>query len=138
MDPVIQTPREPEIEFFGKVVRLFLTAARVTLFCAGLFGVVLGVTWLVQDSSSAVVPAETTPQLMGFVWISAGLPLVLPVGWLFGHGRWIAAAIAVALWFGPVVCPLDHRYGFIIRFGASLVACATLLVWRTIWRLTRA
>ena len=148
MDPVVQTPREPEIEFFGKVVRLFLTAARWVLFCAGSFAVAVGVYWLVQDARTAVsnenqanastAYPETTPQLMGFVWICAGLPLLLPVGWLFGRGRWIAAGIAALLWFGPIVCPLDHRYGFVLRFAASLIACATLLVWRTLWRLTKA
>ena len=67
MDPVVQTPREPEIEFFGKVVRLFLTAARVVLFCAGSFAVAVGVYWLVQDASTAAGVA-----MVSSAWSSHG------------------------------------------------------------------
>ena len=70
------------------------------------------------------------------VWVCVGLPLVLPSRWLFGTGRWKALAVGLLLWFGPMLIDGDHAYGFLIRMFASFVACATLLILRTLRTLT--
>jgi hypothetical protein len=59
------------------------------------------------------------------------------VDWLFGRGRWIALAVGALLWFAAALLPGEREYGFVLRMFASLVACLTLLVWRTLWRLTQ-
>jgi hypothetical protein len=62
---------------------------------------------------------------------------VVRTDWLFGRGRWWALGLGASLCFGAVLLPGDHAYGWVLRFFASLIACATLLVWRTVWGLTR-
>lgn len=147
MHQVEPLPREPEIEFLGKAVVLFLVALRVVLWLAGMFAVGFGLSSVLgelgptgemagsgNDSSAG---ALASPTLNGVVWLCAGLPLSLRVSWLFGRGRWLALGIGCLLWFGPMLSEHDQSYVFLLRFFASFVACASLLVWRTLWTLTR-
>jgi hypothetical protein len=141
-DSPVAQPREPEIEFLGRLARRFLALLRVLLFVAGI--VAIGAAcYLTANPPAAVTPHEGIPALQqriayNFVWICAGLPLLLPSRWLFGAGRWKALAVGLALWFGPMLLEGDHAYGFLIRMFASFVACMTLVVLRTLRTLTAA
>lgn len=131
-------PREPEIELLGRIARRGLWVLRRVLWIAGAVGVVYGVSMMiavdaVPDPDPAPLPKGPA---LGFVWICAGWPPIARVGWLFGRGRWLALGFAALLWAGPSLLASDPEYGFILRFFATLIACVTLLVWRTLWRLT--
>ncbi|MFY9341170.1 MAG: hypothetical protein WAT39_01690 [Planctomycetota bacterium] len=130
------TPREPEIEALAKFARSGLWVLRRVFWCAGAFAI----GWsLFAPGGAATGDSAGTTARFHVVWLCGGLPLVLPVGWLFGRGRWLALAAGVALWFLPsLLVAADPEYGFLLRMFASLVACATLLVWRTLWNLGSA
>lgn len=132
--PTDTPPREREIEVLGRIAHGGLWFLRRVLWFAGAFAVCYGLvrTW---SADEVATPGTTVPAL-GFVWICAGLPLLVPVDWLFGRGRWLALVAGVLLWFGPSMLSADPEYGFVLRFFATLIACVTLLVWRTLWRLT--
>ena len=134
------TPREPEIELLGRIAGRFLWFVRRVLWLGGAAAIAHG-CWrsstdsgwdLDQPSTLATLPAAT-----GVVWICLGAPLVVRVDWLFGRARHAALATGASLWFGACLLPREQEYGYVLRFFASLVACLTLLVWRTLWRLTR-
>lgn len=127
-------PREPEIELLGGIARRGLRVLRCVLWVAGAVGVAFGV-WCTWSGADAKAPDTRLPAL-GFVWICAGWPPLLRVDWLFGRGRWIALIAGALLWFGPSLLAADPEYGFVLRMFATLIACVTLLVWRTLWRLT--
>ena len=136
--PVV--PREPEIEFLGRLAARVLALLRVLLFVAGLVAIAAA-CYLTASPPAAMTEHTPIPSLQqriahNLVWVCVGLPLVLPSRWLFGAGRWQALAIGLLLWFGPMLLDGDHEYGFLIRVFASLVACATLLVLRTLRTLT--
>lgn len=132
MNPVAPPPHEPEIELLGRVARRFLRVLRAVFFAAGMVAIVVGVRFLCDDT-----PADAEPiAWFGLVWICAGLPLLLRADWILGRRGWIAALAGAMLWIGPALLPQDHEFGWLIRFFASLVACAVLFVWRTLWRLT--
>src|SRR5262245_36004903 len=129
-------PREPEIEFLGRLARGVLAMLRLLLFVAGIVAIVLA-CYLAASPPAPMTPHEAVPPLQqriafNFVWVCAGVPLVLPSRWLFRRGRWKALALGLALWFGPMLLDGDHPYGFLIRMFASFVACVTLLVLRTL------
>lgn len=135
------TPREPEIELLGRIAGRFLWLVRRVLWLGGAAALAHG-CWrsstdsgwdLGQPSSLATLPAAT-----GVVWICLGAPLVVRVDWLFGRGRLPALAAGAGLWFGACLLPREQEFGYVLRCFASLVACLTLLVWRTLWQLTRA
>ncbi len=127
-------PHEPEIELLGRIARHGLWFLRRVLWVAGAFAVGYGLvrTW---SADEVATPSATVPAL-GFVWMCAGSPLLCRVDWLFGRGRWLALVAGALLWFGPSLLAADPEYGFVLRAFASLIACVTLLVWRTLWRLT--
>ena len=139
--PPAQPPHEPEIEALGRVAHGFLWLVRRVLWLAGLGGVGYGL-WRCWAEGGAgwtfVAPYSlvTMPSAKGVVWVGLGFPALLPVGWTFGRGRWLVLAISAALWFGAMALPDDHRYGFVLRIVATFVVAATMLVWRTLWRLT--
>jgi hypothetical protein len=145
--PPPSIPREPEIELLGRIARRALGAIRVALWLAGAVAVTLAIHRALGAPNTNLFafvrafelqPADRPPAwsaagcVWGAVWLCAGLPLLAPVDWLFGRGRWIALAIGAVLWAAPALLPDDHTYGFVLRFFASLVACATLAVWRTV------
>lgn len=134
-------PREPEIEALARIARTALWLVRRVFWVAGAVAVGHGV-WRsgVDGGWSFVAPyaLATLPAATGIVWLCLGLPLLVRTGWLFGRGRWPALGLGAALWFGACLLPMDHTYGFVLRLFASLVACLSLLVWRTLWRLTAA
>lgn len=139
--PPFIVPREPEIEFLGKVVRIGLWALRGFFWLAGLAALV-GSVFLVtspeaQMSEPGPVPPVGERIADSLTWWCLGVPLLLPSGWLVGRGRWPMLFAGLALWFGPMLVDGDHRYGFVIRFFASLVAVSVLLVWRTVFSLTK-
>ncbi len=141
MNPSPPTPLEPEIEFLGNVARRTLAGLRAVLFVAGVVAVGFAVRTLastpIDDGSPAAATPSPTGGLFGMVWLCAGLPLLSPVDWLFGRGRFVALAGAVVLWLGPCLFAHDIDYGWLLRFFASLVAAATLVVWRALWALTK-
>jgi len=123
-------PPEPEIELLRRLARAGLTVLRVAFWLAGammlytgLFGppAWTGLQW----------PAERA-----FVFACAGVPLVLPCEWWLGRGRWPALTLGMLLWFAPMLRDGDIRYGFLLRLFATMVACASIVVWRTLWRLS--
>ncbi len=118
-------PREPEIEALGRIARRAIRTIRTVLWLGGAVAVGFGLYQALGQPAAAV-------SARGFVWTCVGLPLLAPVPWLFGRGRWPALAAGALLWFGPSLLPDDPEYGFVLRFFASLVACLTLLVWRTL------
>ncbi|HEX6813428.1 MAG TPA: hypothetical protein VF384_17550 [Planctomycetota bacterium] len=137
--PVAQ-PREPEIEFLGKVARRVLAFLRAMLCLAGLVAIAVAI-WLTLDppagpTEHAAIPPLSQRIAHNLVWVCVGLPLVLSSRWLFGAGRWTALALGGLLWLGPMLLEGDHSYGFLIRMFATFVACATLLVLRTLRQLT--
>lgn len=139
------TTREPEIEFLGKVVRFGLVAFRAATVTAGAIAVVyalLGI-FLLGIFAPAAMPGmifstipTTAPIAPSFVWLCVGIPPLLPIGWLFGRGRWPMLAVGLALWSGPHWLEGDAEYGYLIRFFATLVALSVLVVWKTIFALT--
>ena len=129
-------PREPEIEFLGRLARRVLALLRVLLFVLGLVAIAAA-CYLTASPPAAMTEHTPIPSLQqrianNFVWVCAGLPLLLPSRWLFGAGWWKALAVGLLLWFGPMLLDGDHEYGFLIRIFASFVACVTLLVLRTL------
>jgi hypothetical protein len=133
-------PHEPEIELLGRIASRALWTIRRVLWLAGAVAIGFGVWISGRDAHwtfAAPYSLLSVPAATGVVWISVGLPLLCRVDWLFGRGRWRALLLGVSLWFGASAMPGDRDYGWILRIFASLVACLTLLVWRTLWRLTR-
>lgn len=133
-------PREPEIEFLGRIASRVLALLRVVLFVAGIVAIAAA-CYLTANPPAATTQHEGIPALQerianNFVWVCAGLPLLLRSRWLFGSGRWQALAVGLVLWFGPMLLDGDHAYGFLIRMFASFVTCVTLLVLRTLRTLT--
>jgi hypothetical protein len=121
-------PREPEIELLGRIAARAIWVLRRALWLGGVAAVGYGLWRICTQVEHAA----------GFVWICVGLPLLLPVGWTFGRGRACMLTVAAALIWGPSLLPDDQDHAWILRFFAALIPCLTLLVWRTVWRLTRA
>lgn len=124
------TPREPEIEAMARGARRFLWVLRRALALAGWSGLGYGL-W-------RCFLADGAPSSKGFLWLAAGLLLVLRVEWTFGRGRWTALALCAAMWWLPIVAFADEEaYAWIVRVFASLAAFLSLFVWRTLWSLTK-
>lgn len=130
--PPSPVPRhEPEIEVLRRIARIGLGAIRCAFWLVGAVAIYTGVFG----------PPEWTgldwPPTHLFVFACAGLPLVLPGGWWIGHrrGALVLLVAAALMWFLPMLRAGDHRYGFVLRLFATVVACATMVVWRTLWRL---
>jgi hypothetical protein len=134
-------PREPEIELLGKLARGFLFAARAALAAAGVASLAFGLVKSLTDGASWQ-PGELVwraePSAAGAVWVTLGLPLVLPAATLLrrGGGQVALLLASAALWFGPSSLEDDSDYGYILRIFATLVSFLCLVVWRTLWRLT--
>lgn len=135
-DPLPAPPREPEIELLATIARRGLRTLRAAFWLAGAAAIGFGCWRSATPPIDDAGLAGAAPNALGVVWLCAGLPLVARADWLFGRGRWPALAGGALLWFGAILLPHDHRYGFVLRAFASLVACLSLLVWRTLWRLT--
>ncbi|MBM3974403.1 MAG: hypothetical protein FJ301_09925 [Planctomycetes bacterium] len=124
------TPREPEIEAMARGARRFLWVLRRALALAGCYGLGYGL-W-------RCFLTEGAPSSKGFLWLAAGVLLVLRVEWTFGRGRWTALALCAALWWLPLVAFVDEEpHAWIVRVFASLAAFLSLFVWRTLWSLTK-
>jgi len=134
-------PREPEIEFLGKVVAFMLLAFRAATMCAALVAIGYGMTNIIDPprypANLEGLGGEPMPIAPYFVWLCIGIPPLLPVKSLFGRGCWLVLAISAALWIGPGWLEGDHEYGWLIRFFASLVPVSVLFVWKTIYALTQ-
>lgn len=135
------TPREPEIELLGKLARGFLFAARAALAAAGAAAVAFGLVKSLTDGAGwepGTLAWRAEPSAAGAVWVTLGLPLVLPAATLLRRGLGQVALLlaSVALWFGPSSLGDDSDYGYILRMFATLVSFLCLVVWRTLWRLT--
>jgi len=133
------TPREPEIEALGRLAHGFLAFARGVFVLAGLGFVGFGLTQLLTGRTglSEVTPGKlVTDHHIDVVWLCLGLPMLPPVDWTFGRGRWLVLAVLAALVVTPMLLGGDDDYGFVIRAFAGLVALASLAVWRTLWKLT--
>ncbi len=120
------SPPEPEIELLGRIARRVLWCLRRVLWLAGATAIGFGVR--------SVVIGE--PLFVWFVWFAGGLPVLVPVDWMLGRGRFVVLTVGVVLWFLPSLLAGDQDHGWVLRVFASLVAAATLFVWRTLWRLT--
>jgi len=137
------TPREPEIEAMARGARRFLWILRRALALAGCYGLGYGLWRCFADGGAGLTfiapyDAVTTPSSKGFLWLAAGLLLVLRVEWTFGRGRWLALALCAALWWLPIVaCADEEPHAWIVRVFASLAAFLSLFVWRTLWSLTK-
>ncbi|MEO6597824.1 MAG: hypothetical protein ABIP94_24015 [Planctomycetota bacterium] len=135
--PFVQNPREPEIEFLGKVARFVLAALRAVLWIAGVVALVFGFLGITAEPEySLESTVRTNPIAPYFVWFCVALPLLLPTRWLFGKARWMQLVMLIPLWLGPMLLTGDHEYGFLVRFFATFVAVATLLTLRTLSTLT--
>ncbi len=110
----------------ARLARRFLWLLRRALWIAGAVAVGYG-CWRCFNA----------PIATAVVWWCVGLPLLPPTGWLFGRGRWPALGLGVVLWFAASLLPGDHAYGFLLRVFGSFIACSSLLVWRTLWNLTK-
>jgi hypothetical protein len=137
--PLPGAPREPEIELLARIARRGLIAARCVLFVAGLGAIAFAVIAAGGHAATAPGAEDSAAARVAHhaVWVCAGLPLLLRTDWLLGRGRLPMLGVGIVLWFGPAAVDGDHEYGFVLRMFASLVACATLLVWRTVFALTR-
>jgi hypothetical protein len=130
-------PHEPEIEAMARGARRFLWLLRGALFVAGCAGLGYGL-WRSfvhggddDDAAASIVSSK------GFLWLAAGVLLVLRVEWTFGRGRWIALALCAAMWWLPLLVADEEAHAWIVRGFASLAAFLSLFVWRTLWSLTK-
>ena len=139
--PDFISPHEPEIEFLGKVVHICLRVLRVFFWLFGAISVASAVYLVgnpeVQQSEPSPLPPLSQLVAHHLTWWCLGIPLLLSADWLFGRGRWLMLGVGLLLWLAPHALPGDHPYGYILRFFASLVAVSVLLVWRTVFALTR-
>jgi len=137
---MVEPQREPEIEAMARVARGFLWLLRRVFWLIGAAAVAFGICLSldVGEGWTFIAPyaAVSSGPGAGSVWVCLGLPLVLRADWLFGRSWLRLLCLGAALWFLPSLLPDDHAFGFVARVFASLVACLTLLVWRTLWRLT--
>lgn len=143
--PTPGPPREPEIEFLGKLAHGFLAVARFVLWLAGVAAIAYGTcraagiepiftSFLLPDSTSSDQASASS-----VVWFTLGLPLVLPADWLLTKNRhriWILIVSALT-WFVPMLFGDSSSYGYILRMFATLISFLSLLVWRTLWQLTK-
>jgi len=139
-DPGLNPP-EPEIELLGKLARGGLFMVRFAFLAAGVAALAYGLkkSLTVGDGWSwSHLQARGAPSAAGAVWLTLGLPLVLPADALLSRGRAQVALLLLSggLWFGPIALGDDSDYGFVLRLFATLVSFLCLVVWRTLWRLT--
>jgi hypothetical protein len=105
-------------------------------------GAIAGAAWqawqwetLMSENAPAPPIAERIAHSMVFVCF--GLSLLVPVRWL-SRARVLPLLVAGAvLWFAPCLLPGDHPYGFLLRMFATSVGIVALLLWRTLFDLTR-
>ncbi len=129
---------EPEIDALGRIARIGLRVLRwlsVLVGLAAIAGAFFTVYYPVPIYSDDIPPLPTLIAHQ-VTFVCLGLPLVLPIAFTFGRGRWIALGIGALLWFGPMLLEGDHDFGFVVRMFATLVAIAALAVWRTLFGLT--
>ena len=107
----VGAPHEPEIEALAKAARAFLWVVRRAFALAGGLAFVWGLELVAGGTWVFVAPYSLVTPVMGFTCFSLGLPLVLPVDWTFGRGRWPLLAIASVLWFAPSAMQDDTEYG---------------------------
>jgi hypothetical protein len=123
-------PPEPEIELLRRGARVALITLRVAFLLAGALMLYTGMfgppAWTGLD----------WPTTHLFVFACGGLPLVLPCAWWLGPGRWPALVLGCLMWFLPMLRDTDDPYSYLLRLFATMVACASMVVWRTLWRLS--
>ena len=134
-------PREPEIELLGKLARGGLFAVRLAFLCAGAASLAYGLKKSLTAGDGwdwQQFAWRSAPSAAGALWVTLGLPLVLPADCLLRRGRAQTALLLTTalLWFGPMALGDDSDYGYVLRLFATLVAFLCLVVWRTLWRLT--
>jgi hypothetical protein len=136
--PMTTPPREPEIEFMGKLAHGMVLIVRVALWGGGVCALVYGFQQMLDPTPSPQVPGLETHSDRGAVWIALGLPLVIGAKRILkkGPAAILILTIFVALWFGPMLLENDSPYGYILRLFATLISLMSVLVWRTVWRLT--
>jgi len=133
-------PREPEIEILGMIAHGALALIRVVFFGAGVWAIVYGIQKMREPllSPGPGLATVALPSAAGTVWLALGLPLILRCKWMFTKGalQWSLLVILALMWFVPMGLNDDSPYGYILRMFATLVSILSLLVWRTLWRLT--
>ncbi|MFT4515819.1 MAG: hypothetical protein ACI91B_004540 [Planctomycetota bacterium] len=140
-EPMPVPPREPEIEFLGRVAHEGLRLLRVAFWIGGAAALAYGYEQFMAPYVDPATSSHSNPVLpaaLGTIWFTLGLPLVLPTCWLL-RKRWACISMAILyalMWFAPMGLPDESPYGFILRFFTTAVAFSSLLVWRTLWYLT--
>ncbi len=136
--PMPTPPREPEIEFLGMLARGMVRLVRVALWCGGAYALVYGFQQMLDPSTTPEVPGFESHSDRGAVWFALALPLVVPAKWVLEKGPMTLGmlTIFVTLWFAPMLLSNDSPYGYILRLFATLISLMSILVWRTVWRLT--
>jgi hypothetical protein len=134
-------PREREMEFLGRLAQKALLGVRVLFWLTGA-AALAGAIYITGNPTVTMSEDQPVPPLAqrlasNLTFLCFAIPLLLPVRWLLGRGRFVALALGGVMWFAPMLLPGDHAFGFAIRVFATLVACAMLLVWWTLWSLTR-
>ena len=137
-EPMPAPPREPEIEFMGKVAHEALRLMRGALWIGGIAALIYGYQKFVEPYATPPNTGNVYPSALGTIWFTLGLPLVLPTCWMLNQRRVLIgmAVVYAAMWFVPMSLPDDSPYGFILRTFTTVVSFSSLLVWRTLWRLT--
>ena len=132
-------PREPEIELLGKLAHGMLLVIRAALWGGGVFALAQGFQQMVDPEQPDLLSMAAHSD-QGAVWIAVGLPLAVPSRWILTWGRAakIMLAILAVLWFAPLWLENDSPYGYVLRMFATLISVLSMLVWRTLWRLTQA
>lgn len=138
--PPFLSPPEPAIDRLGAIARLALRTLRGMFWVAGAMALAVGV-YAGLDPHQAVYSERDLPPLSqriaeNSVWWCLGAPLVTPVGFLLGSGRWYMLGLGTLLCVGPCLLPGDHDYGVVLRVFASFVGTIVLVVWRVAFGLT--
>jgi hypothetical protein len=135
-----EPPREPEIEALARAARGFLWLLRRVFWVAGAAAIAYGLWRSGTPDEPPLEGALPVPALnaLGTVWLCAGLPLLLPSDWLTNRRGAGVLAASLVLWLLPCWLPGDHSHGYVLRIVATFCSSASLLVWRTLWRLTAA
>lgn len=122
----------------GRIAKGGLVVIRSVFWIAGIYAICYGLRLgFMTGPRLWADSAWTLPSAQGFTFVCAGLPLAVKADWLFGKGRWLALAASVVLWLGPSWLPGNHDHDYLLRLFATLAATLTMLVWRTLWRLTQ-
>lgn len=135
------TPLEPEVRVLSRLARIGLLGVRGVLSLVGSAAIAGAVAVVIDPlliySTAADVPAFGELVARSLVFVCMGLPLVLPVAWTFGRGRWLVLGLALLLIAVPMAFEIDPAC-FLIRAFACLVGLAAIVIWRLLWQLRSA